>query len=141
MCSYFIIISLICQLRNLIEKTGILGLLSYSITRRKINLHAIEDIQDGLLYKKHFGSDGYFKGTSDKKKKTEIHISFQINTDGVALFRSSKYNIWPIYLAVSELPPNWRYNIMQCMHVPLTGTVEPYHLYYNHSRAIKLWLQ
>ena len=93
---------------DLYSETGILGLLSYPVTRRKINLHAIEDIQDGLLYKKHFGSDGYFRGTSDKKKKTEIHISFQINIDGVALFRSSKYNIWPMYLTVNELPPNCR---------------------------------
>ena len=49
-----------------------------------------------------------FKGVSDEKKKTEIHISFQINTDGVALFSSSKYSIWPVYL-VNELPLNCRY--------------------------------
>jgi len=61
-----------------------------------------------LLYRKHFGSDGLFKGASDEKKETEVHISFQINTDGVALFRSSKYSIWPIYLVVNELPPNDR---------------------------------
>ena len=60
---------------DLFSETGILGLLRYPVTRRKINLHAIEDIQDGLLYK-HFGSEGYFKGTSDKKKKAEIHKSF-----------------------------------------------------------------
>lgn len=123
------------ELVTFFVETGILDLLSYPVTRRKINPDAIEDIQDGLLYKQHFGSNGYFKGTSDKKKKTEIHISFQINTDGVAPFRSSKYSIWPIYLAVNELPPNCRYSIMLCMHVPLTGAVEPY--YYNHCRAIK----
>lgn len=81
------------ELVTFFSETGILDLLSYPVTRRKINPDAIEDIQDGLLYKQHFGSDGYFKGTSDKKKKTEIHISFQINTDGVVLFRSSKYSI------------------------------------------------
>ena len=116
-------------------ETGILDLLSYPVTRRKINPDAIEDIQDGLLYKRHFGSDGYFKGTSDQNRKTEIHISFQINTDGVALFRSSKYSIWPIYLSVNELPPNCRYCIMQYMHVPLTGAME--HHYSNHCTAIK----
>lgn len=118
-----------------LSETGILDLLSYPVTRMKINPDAIEDIQDGLLYKKHFGSDGYFKGTSDKNKKTEMHISSQINTDGVALFRSSKYSIWPIYLAVNEFPPNCRYSIMQFMHVPLTGAVGHYHS--NHGTAIK----
>jgi len=66
-----------------------------------INSDAIEDIQDGLLYKNHFGSDGFFKGTSEEKKKAEIHISFQI-TDGVTLFRSFKYRIWPVYLVVNK---------------------------------------
>lgn len=85
-----------------------LDLLKYPVTRSKSNRDAIEDIQDELLYRKHFGSDRFFKGASDEKKKSEIHISFQINTDGVALFRSSKYSIWPVYLVVNELPPNCR---------------------------------
>ena len=32
------------------------------------------------------------------------HISFQLNTDGVALFKSSKVNFWPVWLVISELP-------------------------------------
>ena len=89
-------------------EASILDLLKYPVTRSKSNSDAIEDIQDGLLYRTHFGSDSFFKGASDEKKKTEIHISFRINTDGVALFRSSKYSIWPVYLVVNELPPNCR---------------------------------
>lgn len=53
------------ELVTFFSETGILDLLSYPVTRRKINPDAIEDIQDGLLYKQYFGSDGYFKGTSD----------------------------------------------------------------------------
>ncbi|KAK3743287.1 hypothetical protein QZH41_017321 [Actinostola sp. cb2023] len=67
--SYFIIIPLMCQLRDLIQKPGILDLLTYPVTRSKNNSDAIEDIQDGLLYRKHFGSDGFFKGASDKKRR------------------------------------------------------------------------
>lgn len=98
------------------SETGILDLLKYPVSRSKINPDAIEDIQDGLLYKKNFGSDGFFKGVSDEKRKAEIHISFQLFTDGVALFRSSKYSSWPVYLVVNELPPNCRY----AMHSPKT---------------------
>ena len=90
-------------------EADILDLLKYPVTRTKISPDAIEDIQDGLLYKKHFEADGFFKGTSKEKKVTEVHISFQINTDGVALFRSSKYSIWPVYLVINELPPNCRF--------------------------------
>lgn len=92
-----------------LTETGILDLLKYPVTRSKSNPNGIEDIQDGLLYRRHFGSDGFFKGTTAEKKKSEIHISFQINTDGVALFKSSKYSIWPVYLVVNELPPNCRF--------------------------------
>ena len=82
--------------------------MKYPVTRKKSHPDAIEDIQDGLLYRKHFGKDGYFKGTSNEKKRKEIHVSFQINTDGVAIFHYSKYSIWPVYLVVNELPPNSR---------------------------------
>lgn len=92
----------------LIAEAGILDLLKYPVTRNKSHPDAIEDIQDGLLYRKHFGKDGYFKGTSNEKKRKEIHVSFQINTDGVAIFCSSKYSTWPVYLVVNERPPNSR---------------------------------
>ena len=85
--------------------------LQYRVTRQKQNSDAIEDIFDGQLYKKHFGEDGFFRGSSTQDKKTQIHLSLQINTDGVAIFRSSKFSIWPVYFIVNELPPNCRYVI------------------------------
>ena len=69
----------------------------------------LKDVFDGRLYKKHFGEDGFFRGSSTQDKKTQIHLSLQINTDGVAVFRSSKFSIWPVYFIVNELPPNCRY--------------------------------
>ena len=68
----------------------------------------IEDIYDGRLYKKHFDQDGFFHKTSETAKEKEIHLSLQINTDGVALFRSSKYSVWLVYFLVNELPPKVR---------------------------------
>ena len=43
------------------------------------------DVLDGKLYKEYFNSDGFIRGTSPQKN--EVHISFQVNTDGVSLFR------------------------------------------------------
>jgi len=83
--------------------------LQYRVARQKQNSDAIEDIFDGQLYKKHFGEDGFFLGSSTEDKKTQIHLSLQINTDGVAIFGSSKFSIWLVYFIVNELPPNCRY--------------------------------
>ena len=51
-----------------IAEAGILDLLKYPVTRQKSHPDAIEDIPDGLLYRRHFGREGYFKGTSNEKK-------------------------------------------------------------------------
>lgn len=40
------------------------------------------------------------------KKNAEVgNISFIVNTDGVAIFRSSKRSLWPVSLVLNELPP------------------------------------
>ena len=83
-------------------------LLHYPIKRQKQKSDAIEDIFDGQLCNKHFGEDAFLRGTSAQEKQTQLHLSLQINTDRVAVFRSSKFSIWPVYLTVDELPPNCR---------------------------------
>ena len=63
-------------------------------------LHArtnnIQDVYDGKEYKRN----GFPKGVGD--------ISFIVNTDGVAVFRSSKKALWPVWLVINELPPTER---------------------------------
>ena len=36
------------------------------------------------------------------------NISVKLNTDGVAIFRSSQFGVWPLFLPVNELPPAMR---------------------------------
>ncbi|KAK3746003.1 hypothetical protein QZH41_017316, partial [Actinostola sp. cb2023] len=107
--AYFIVVPLITQLESLYKRKGIPDLLKYPARRVKKNSKNIEDIYDGKLYKTHFDKDGYFKGTKNSRKKHEVHLSLQINTDGVALFRSSKFSVWPVYYIVNEFPPNHRF--------------------------------
>lgn len=57
----------------------------------------IEDVYDGALCQGKvvpggFLSEGY-------------NISVKVNTDGVAIFRSSQFGICPLFLLVNELPP------------------------------------
>ena len=57
----------------------------------------IRDIYDG---------DAYLKWARILDCKEGI--SLLCNTDGVSIFRSSKYEIWPIWLVINELPPHLR---------------------------------
>ena len=84
-------------------------LLSYRTWRSKKCIHNTEDIFDGALYKKHFDSKGYFRGTPTAARDKEIHLSLMVNTDGVSIFRSSNFGLWPLYFNVNELPPEKRY--------------------------------
>ena len=57
----------------------------------------IEDIYDGFGYKKHADFLSH-----------PAHISLLCNTDGVALYRSSKVSIWPVWAVINELPSSMR---------------------------------
>ena len=88
-----------------LEKKFCESIWSYRQTRKKQCADNIEDVMDGDLYKKHFGADNFFRGTKKQQKNKELHISLQINTDGVSLFRSSAFSVWPVYFIVNELHP------------------------------------
>ena len=62
------------------------------------NSHEIRDVYDGLAYKVH----------QHFLDKSPSHISFILNTDGVAIFRSSKYGVWSIWIVINELPKTQR---------------------------------
>ncbi len=46
------------------------------------------------------------------------HTGLLLNTDGVPIFKSSKTSIWPVYLAITSLPPHIR---MNCDYLLLAG--------------------
>ena len=58
---------------------------------------SLRDVTDGFQYLRH----------KDFLSSPE-HVSFLLNTDGVSLFRSSGVSLWPIWLAVNELPSQIR---------------------------------
>ena len=55
------------------------------------------DICEGREYRKHVQS-GFLPKANDI-------VSFTFNTDGVEVYKSSKYSLWPIWLRINELPP------------------------------------
>ncbi|XP_053397033.1 uncharacterized protein LOC128556331 [Mercenaria mercenaria] len=97
---YFLHISLIQQIRNLFLKEDFVQNLSYRFERELTT--DICDVHDGLKYKELFKDGGLL---SD-----QYNISLQMNTDGVAIFKSSNVSVWPIYMTVNELPPKARFS-------------------------------
>lgn len=72
-------------------------LINYPHELVKEDQNNFEDVYDGEHYKQKLN----FLGNKNV-------LSFQVNIDGVALFKSSKYSVWPIYMKINELPPKIR---------------------------------
>ena len=64
----------------------------------------LTDVFDGSEYSQVARPGGFLYPTTNP-----ANISFTINTDGVSLFKSSKTEIWPLFLVINELPPSERY--------------------------------
>ena len=99
---FFIEIPVVDQLKQLFNRDGFYISLNYRFNRKKKSSCNIEDIYDGFKYK-NFMQPGEFLSCHD-------NISFTWNTDGIPVFKSSKFTIWPLYLAINELPmcKRWR---------------------------------
>ncbi|XP_057334280.1 uncharacterized protein LOC130673325 [Microplitis mediator] len=93
---YFITLSILAQLSAMFLRSGFYNLLNYRFTRNKTNNENKEDIYDGDVYKSFMGV-GHFLSKC-------TNISFTWNTDGVSPFKSSKFNVWPFFLRINELP-------------------------------------
>lgn len=61
------------------------------------NSSVIKDVYDGKEYQKH---RAFLSEPGNN--------SLLLNTDGVAMFKSSNVSLWPIWLAINELPPHIR---------------------------------
>lgn len=97
--SYFIKLNIIAQLRKILGRPGNYESLQHRFTRNKISINNIEDIYDGQLYQEEV-RNGFLSNSN---------ISFMWNSDGVPVFKSKKFSIWPLYLVINELPYKIRY--------------------------------
>lgn len=94
--SFFIEIPIVSQIREFFARPGFYELLKKRLIRRKKCEHNIEDIWDEKLYTKHTGSNGLLSNAEN--------ISLTWNTDGIPVFKSSKFSLWPLYFIINELP-------------------------------------
>ena len=92
---YFIEIPVINQLKSFFAKKGFYKDIQYRFERKKKSETAIEDIYDGRTYKQLL----------DKGLANKHNISLMLNTDGIPVFKSSKFSLWPFYYVINELSP------------------------------------
>ena len=97
--AYFIEIPVVQQLATFFSRNGFYTSIQHRFQRKKKERNNVEDIYDGLLYKK-LSSEGILSSPEN--------VSFLMNTDGVPVFKSSKVSIWPLYLIINELPYGMR---------------------------------
>ena len=67
-------------------------LVHYRFSRTKTEINNIEDIYDGASYKKLM------------KDADHRHLSLTVNIDGVSIYKSTNYSMWPVQCIVNELP-------------------------------------
>ena len=106
---YFLELSLEDQLKTLFERPSFYEHLQHRFKRSKAKKDNIEDIYDGKIYKEYFESGGILSHAEN--------ISLLYNTDGIPVFKSSNYSIWPIFFLINELP----YKIRTCKQNCLLG--------------------
>lgn len=106
---YFITVPIIDQVEKLYSREDFQYHFNEYIHRKKNNENNLEDIVDGRIYKEMLTHQ---KANPEPSGSISIeNITFTWYTDGVAVFKSSKYNIWPFFLTINELPFRERYKL------------------------------
>ncbi|XP_053387539.1 uncharacterized protein LOC128551126 [Mercenaria mercenaria] len=98
--AHFVELNILAQLRNLFKREDFKTGLDYRLQRNKQSSENIEDVYDGLSYKKLMLDFD----------QSATNLTFTFNTDGVPIFKSSKTSIWPVFLMINELPFKMRAN-------------------------------
>ncbi|OXA47897.1 hypothetical protein Fcan01_17480 [Folsomia candida] len=90
--NYFVSFDIGSVLKSLLEKEAISKSIIKNFVKRANNLNAsnvISDIIDGSDYK--------------KLKLKKYDLTCCLNTDGVSIFNSSGFSVWPLLLSINEL--------------------------------------
>ena len=94
--NYFIEVPIIPQIRALYNRPGFEDKLQHRHNRVRQNPGNYDYIYEGEAYTTLSQCSGFL---ADNR-----NISFTWYTDGICIFKSSKFSIWPFYLMINELP-------------------------------------
>ena len=94
--SYFVHFSVTDQIKSLFTRKHFFSDLQHHFLRVKVHENNYEDVYDGHLYKAFMVPGGILS--------FKHNISLTWNVDGLPLFKSSKFSLWPLYFIINELP-------------------------------------
>ena len=100
--AYFVMANIESQLKHLLEKGRVWQDIKEMKRKAAETKENICDIIHGSAYKA-LCTEGQFL-------HNEYNISGLFNTDGVPLYSSSNVKLWPIFIAINELPPSYRFS-------------------------------
>jgi len=115
--TYFLHLPISHQILALFAKANFYEDIFYRFQRHKLHEDSYEDIYDRSLYKKFMSSDGILNNRNN--------LSLTWNVDGVPLFKSSKFTLWPMYFLINELPYKLRTLKENSIFAGLCGLVKP----------------
>lgn len=92
--SYFIEFPIAKQLQTMYKRPLFYESLQFKHNRVKLDDNNIEDMYDADIYKE-CTNDGFLSNPNN--------ISFNMFFDGLAVFKNSRLQLWPIYLSINEL--------------------------------------
>ena len=98
---FFISVPLVSQFKHILQTLNLGKDLNYRNTRKR-NPNSVDDIFYGKLYKNI---------CERSNLKNDYSFSLTFNSDGVPVFKSSSFSIWPILTFINEFPPEYRKNI------------------------------
>lgn len=84
------------QVKSLLENDNLRNSLNFRFTRATPE-NVLRDIYDGDMYKE-LSHPGAILHNKD-------NLSYVFNSDGSPLYKASGTSIWPIQLAINEIPP------------------------------------
>lgn len=97
---YFVRISIIQQVQDLFNRSDFRKKLNYKNDRVKENMNNFEDIFDGSVHEELSQENGVLADHNN--------LSLTWYSDGVNIYKSSKYSIWPFLLTINNLPVDER---------------------------------
>ncbi|KAL1452380.1 hypothetical protein MTO96_027913 [Rhipicephalus appendiculatus] len=96
--SFFVSIPIKKQLASILSSKTVGSAVMSSLICEHSSESAMNDVTDGAHYQK----------VRQNMDKSDITVT--VNSGGSPVFNSSSYSIWPIQLALNELPPRLRWN-------------------------------
>ncbi|XP_058888539.1 uncharacterized protein LOC117972660 [Acipenser ruthenus] len=98
--SVFLTMSLKKQLEKKMADKNFCQALNYRWSRTKLSTenYDIYEIYDSTMY----------QSVENFNDPSKLNLSLSWNVDGVPIFKSSSFHIWPLQVIINELPPNLR---------------------------------